>query len=90
MWKVRTKSVQKCAMEVYLPTLEDLSQNESETAVYGCHWPRDSTLRMGRSAQFTGSGGLLSGGSRGPGARFSKVPVTFWARNQIFKSKYKE
>ena len=26
----------------------------------------------------------------GPGARFSKVPVTFRARNQIFKSKYKE
>ena len=25
-----------------------------------------------------------------PGARFSKVPVTFRARNQIFKSKYKE
>ena len=25
-----------------------------------------------------------------PGASFSKVPVTFWARNQIFKSKYKE
>ena len=42
----------ECAMEVYLPTLEDLSQNESETAaVYGCHWPRDSSLRMGRSAQ---------------------------------------
>ena len=26
----------------------------------------------------------------GPGARFSKVPVTLRARNQIFKSKYKE
>ena len=26
----------------------------------------------------------------GPGARFSKVPVTFRARKQIFKSKYKE
>ena len=26
----------------------------------------------------------------GPGARFSKVPVTFRARNQIFRSKYKE
>ena len=26
----------------------------------------------------------------GPWVRFSKVPVTFWARNQIFKSKYKE
>ena len=25
-----------------------------------------------------------------PGTRFSKVPVTFRARNQIFKSKYKE
>ena len=25
-----------------------------------------------------------------PGARFSKVPVTFRARNQILKSKYKE
>ena len=25
-----------------------------------------------------------------PGTRFSKVPVTFQARNQIFKSKYKE
>ena len=25
-----------------------------------------------------------------PGARFWKVPVTFRARNQIFKSKYKE
>ena len=25
-----------------------------------------------------------------PGARFSKVPITFRARNQIFKSKYKE
>lgn len=36
----------KCAMEVYLPTLEDLSQNESETAVYGCHWPRDIVVRM--------------------------------------------
>ena len=24
------------------------------------------------------------------GARFSKVPVTFRARNQIFRSKYKE
>ena len=27
---------------------------------------------------------------QGAGARFSKVPVTFQARNQIFKSKYKE
>ena len=27
---------------------------------------------------------------RVPGARFSKVPVTFRGRNQIFKSKYKE
>ena len=27
---------------------------------------------------------------KGPGARFSKVSVTFRARNQIFKSKYKE
>ena len=26
----------------------------------------------------------------GPGVRFSKVPVTFRVRNQIFKSKYKE
>ena len=26
----------------------------------------------------------------GPGARFSKVPVPLPARNQIFKSKYKE
>ena len=26
----------------------------------------------------------------GPGVRFSKVPVTFRARHQIFKSKYKE
>ena len=26
----------------------------------------------------------------GPGAPFSKVPITFRARNQIFKSKYKE
>ena len=25
-----------------------------------------------------------------PGARFSKVPVTFRVRNQIFRSKYKE
>ena len=25
-----------------------------------------------------------------PGARFSKAPVTFRARNQIFKSKYKQ
>ena len=25
-----------------------------------------------------------------PGARFSKVTVTFQARNEIFKSKYKE
>ena len=29
-------------------------------------------------------------GEGGAGARFSKVPVTFLARNQIFKSKYKE
>ena len=28
--------------------------------------------------------------SKGPGFRFSKVPVTLRARNQIFKSKYKE
>ena len=27
---------------------------------------------------------------KGQGARFSKVPVTFRFRNQIFKSKYKE
>ena len=27
---------------------------------------------------------------KGSGARFSKVPVTLRARNQIFKSKYKE
>ena len=26
----------------------------------------------------------------GPGAHFSKVPVTFRARNQVFKSKYEE
>ena len=29
-------------------------------------------------------------GFQSPGARFSKVPVPFRARNQIFKSKYKE
>ena len=34
--------------------------------------------------------GAGSPGNRGPGARFLKVPVTFRARNQIFKSKYKE
>ena len=45
------KMYTKCAMEVYIPNLEDLRQNESETAVYGCHWPRDSILRMGRSVQ---------------------------------------
>ena len=33
---------------------------------------------------------LLRWKETGPGARFSKVPVTFRARNQIFKSKYKE
>ena len=60
------KKYTKCAMEVYLPTLEDLSQNESKTAVYGCHWLRDSSLRMGRQFSW-GSGGLLSGGSREPG-----------------------
>ena len=46
-----------------------------------------------------GKGGGASGCKRtrrinpppnGPGARFSKVPVTLRARNQIFKSKYKE
>ena len=31
-----------------------------------------------------------NGGSDSSGTRFSKVPVTFRARNQIFKSKYKE
>ena len=35
------------------------------------------------------SGGATIGTTR-PGARFSKVPVTFRARNQIFTSKYKE
>ena len=30
------------------------------------------------------------GSAERPGARFSKVPVTLRARNQIFKSKYKE
>ena len=35
------------------------------------------------------SGGAIIGTTR-PGARFSKVPVTFRARNQIFTSKYKE
>ena len=34
--------------------------------------------------------GLKDKRSLGAGARFSKVPVTFRARNQIFKSKYKE
>ena len=29
-------------------------------------------------------------GFQSPGARFSKVPVPFRARNQIFKSKYKK
>ena len=29
-------------------------------------------------------------GNQRPGARFLKVPVTLRARNQIFKSKYKE
>ena len=45
------KKYTNCAMNVYLPILEDQSQNEGETAVHGCHWPRDSTVRMGRSAQ---------------------------------------
>ena len=54
-------------MEVYLPTLEDLSQNESETAVYGCHWPRDSILRMGRSAQLGERRSAERGGRGGPG-----------------------
>ena len=35
------------------------------------------------------SGGAIIGTTR-PGARFSKVPVTFRARNQIFTSYYKE
>ena len=34
--------------------------------------------------------GLPAKPQRIPGARFSKVPVTLRARNQIFKSKYKE
>ena len=46
-----------------------------------------------------GKGGGASGCKRtrrinpppnGPGARFSKAPVTLRVRNQIFKSKYKE
>ena len=45
------KKYTKCAMNVYLPILEDQSQNECQTAVHGCHWPRDSAVRMGRSAQ---------------------------------------
>ena len=32
----------------------------------------------------------LAGRISAPGARFSKAPVRFRARNQIFKSKYKE
>ena len=32
----------------------------------------------------------LGRGLGSPGAHFSKAPVTFRARNQIFKSKYKE
>jgi len=32
----------------------------------------------------------VAGSIPGAGARFSKVPVTLRARNQIFKSKYKE
>ena len=33
---------------------------------------------------------FTSGDVEVPGARFSKVPVTLRARNQIFKTKYKE
>ena len=38
----------------------------------------------------TALGPMETRAHRDPGARFSKVPVTFQAQNQIFKSKYKE
>ena len=57
--------------------------------------------RCNRFLQYSGSGHFLDAETRkrgnaekvfvlGPGARFSKAPVTFRARNQIFKSKYKQ
>ena len=45
-------------------------------------------LKQLKGLQCSQLGGEGPGG--GAGARFSKVPVTFRARNQIFKSKYKE
>ena len=44
-------------------------------------WPSGQLVELAR-----GSPGFESRS----GARFSKVPVTLRARNQIFKSKYKE
>ena len=49
----------------------------------------DSAIRI-LDSFFRGTWISDSNCSWDPGARFSKVPVTLRARNQIFKSKYKE
>ena len=67
----------------------------SDSAIYRInHYPVGSVIDFCNTFPLDSD---LSGGERyptfeqpGPVARFSKVPVTFRARNQIFKSKYKE
>ena len=54
-------------------------------------WPKFwYRCRVGKEKDIRNSDERSFGcGNAGSGARFSKVPVTFRARNQIFKSKYK-
>ena len=58
----------------------------------GIHFwqPRDLLLRSRLVSLLLGSHLPQKKPGYGPGVRFSKVPVTFRVRNQIFKSKYKE
>ena len=84
-------------MKVEVLTLKSV-RSTSDTNLVSRLFPkaRERTLdrgwrtKQGHRQPHIQSKARVIGSCQRPGARFSKVPVTFRARNQIFKSKYKE
>ena len=65
----------------------NLVQNRVKNVTF---WLADKQRNSLRANQMRHLNGAKFGSTPDQGARFSKVPLTFRARNQIFKSKYKE
>ena len=83
--KSRTLRLQSCFIHIFL-IWREVPYIQEVSGVYTS--PSLGTVELKMAFRARKVSGSFE--KRAPGARFSKVPVTLRARNQIFKSKYKE